>query len=142
MLGRQEFRRAFPGEIGDLTFPSRVAETYVQDLLANVDTSGVAGARLKIVVDAGRGTAGLLLPSLLGKLDVDAFLVNAGLDERSPTETPEQRTGRDRQPGRGRGVVEARRSASGSARWASGSPSSTRPATSSPTNARCWCSST
>ena len=93
VLGRQEFRRAFPGEIGDLTFPSRVAETYVQDLLANVDTSGVAGARLKIVVDAGRGTAGLLLPSLLGKLDVDAFLVNAGLDERSPTETPEQRTG-------------------------------------------------
>jgi mannose-1-phosphate guanylyltransferase / phosphomannomutase len=93
VLGRQEFRRAFPGEIGDLTFPSRVAETYVQDLLANVDTSGVAGARQKIVVDAGRGTAGLLLPSLLGKLDVDAFLVNAGLDERSPTETPEQRTG-------------------------------------------------
>ena len=92
VLGRQEFRRAFPGEIGDLSFPSRVAETYVQDLLANVDTTGVAGARLKIVVDAGRGTSGLLLPSLLGRLDVDAFLVNAGLDERSPTETAEQRT--------------------------------------------------
>ncbi|HEY8458018.1 MAG TPA: sugar phosphate nucleotidyltransferase [Actinopolymorphaceae bacterium] len=91
VLGRQEFRRAFPGEIGDLTFPSRVAETYVQDLLAKVDTSGVAGAGLKIVVDAGRGTAGLLLPSLLGRLDVDAYLVNAGIDERSPTETAEQR---------------------------------------------------
>jgi mannose-1-phosphate guanylyltransferase / phosphomannomutase len=92
VLGRQEFRRAFPGEIGDLTFPSRVAETYVHDLLANIDTSGVAGAGLKIVVDAGRGTAGPLLPSLLGKLAVDAFMVNAGLDERSPTETAEQRT--------------------------------------------------
>jgi mannose-1-phosphate guanylyltransferase / phosphomannomutase len=92
VLGRQEFRRAFPGEIGDLTFPSRVAETYVHDLLANIDTSGVAGADLKIVVDAGRGTAGLLLPSLLGKLAVDAFTVNSGLDDRSPTETSEQRT--------------------------------------------------
>ncbi|MEQ7009591.1 sugar phosphate nucleotidyltransferase [Actinopolymorpha sp. B17G11] len=92
VLGRQEFRRAFPGEIGDLTFPSRVAETYVHDLLANIDASGVAGTGLKVVVDAGRGTAGLLLPSLLGKLAVEAFTVNSGVDERSPTETAEQRT--------------------------------------------------
>ncbi|MGW0228976.1 sugar phosphate nucleotidyltransferase [Actinopolymorpha singaporensis] len=92
VLGRQEFRRAFPGEIGDLTFPSRIAESYVRDLLRSVDTSNVAEARLKVVVDAGRGTASQLLPNLLGRLDIDAFLVNAGLDDRRPTETAEQRT--------------------------------------------------
>jgi mannose-1-phosphate guanylyltransferase/phosphomannomutase len=92
VLGRQEFRRAFPGEIGDLGFPSRIAESYVRDLLDSLDTSGLADAHLKVVVDAGRGTAGLLLPNLLGRLEIDAYLVNAGLDERSPTETLEQRS--------------------------------------------------
>jgi mannose-1-phosphate guanylyltransferase/phosphomannomutase len=90
VLGRQEFRRAFPGEIGDLDLPSRIAETYVRDLLGSLDTSGLAEAHLKVVVDAGRGTAGMLLPSLLGRLDIDAYLVNAGLDDNSPTETLEQ----------------------------------------------------
>ncbi len=92
VLGRQEFRRAFPGEIGDLTFPSRTVDTYTQDLLRSADITGVADADLKVVIDAGRGTVGMVLPTLLGKLSVDAYLVNTGLDERTPTETSEQRS--------------------------------------------------
>jgi mannose-1-phosphate guanylyltransferase/phosphomannomutase len=90
-LSRGEYRRAFPGEIGDLVFPPRIMESYALELLRRVDTSGVAEAGLKVVVDTGGGTAALVLPSLLGRLGLDALTVNSGLDEASPTETVAER---------------------------------------------------
>jgi mannose-1-phosphate guanylyltransferase/phosphomannomutase len=88
---RGEFRRAFPGEIGDLAFPPRVMEAYALELLRSVDTSGVESAGLKIVVDTGGGTAALVLPSLIGRLGIEVLTVNNGLDEASPTETAAER---------------------------------------------------
>ncbi|MDQ1626375.1 MAG: mannose-phosphate guanylyltransferase / phosphomannomutase [Actinomycetota bacterium] len=90
-FSRGEYRRAFPGEIGDLAFPPRVMEAYALELLRRVDTTGVSEAGLKVVVDTGGGTAALVLPSLLGRLGVDALTVNNGLDETSPTETTAER---------------------------------------------------
>ncbi len=90
---RQEYRRAFPGEIGDLEFPPRVVESYVIDVLRRIDTSGVAEAGLKVVVDTGGGTAALLLPALLGRLGIDVLTVGNALDEAHPTETPVERAG-------------------------------------------------
>jgi mannose-1-phosphate guanylyltransferase/phosphomannomutase len=90
-LSRGEYRRAFPGEIGDLVFPPRIMESYALELLRRVDTTGIAEAGLKVVVDTGGGTAALVLPSLLGRLGLDALTVNSGLDEASPTETAAER---------------------------------------------------
>jgi mannose-1-phosphate guanylyltransferase/phosphomannomutase len=90
-FSRGEFRRAFPGEIGDLAFPPRVMEGYALELLRCVDTAGLKDAGLKVVVDTGGGTASLVLPSLLGRLGVDVLTVNNGLDEASPTETRAER---------------------------------------------------
>jgi mannose-1-phosphate guanylyltransferase/phosphomannomutase len=91
VVARGEFRRAFPGEIGDLSFPPRVMEAYALELLRRVDTSGVAEVSPKVVVDTGGGTAALVLPSLLGRLGVDALTVNNGFDDRSPTESAADR---------------------------------------------------
>lgn len=87
---REEFRRAFPGEIGELTFPSRVVGDYTEHLIRSLDLSGVAQARVRAVVDAGHGAASLVLPNLLGALGVDAYVVNASLDEARPTETSQE----------------------------------------------------
>jgi mannose-1-phosphate guanylyltransferase/phosphomannomutase len=91
VFSRGEFRRAFPGEIGDLAFPPRVMEGYALELLRCVDTTGLKDAGLKVVVDTGGGTASLVLPSLLGRLGIDVLTVNTGLDEVSPTETRAER---------------------------------------------------
>lgn len=91
VYARQEYRRAFPGEIGDLHFPSSVFDSYTGSLLRNVDTTGIAEAGLKVVVDASNGSAGLVLPSLLGRLGVDSLTINPGLDESRPTETRDAR---------------------------------------------------
>jgi mannose-1-phosphate guanylyltransferase/phosphomannomutase len=87
VYSRQEFRRAFPGEIAELSFPTRVLDTYVRELVASVDVSAVREAALKVVIDTTGGAATLVLPSLLGRLGVDALTVNGRLDETNPVET-------------------------------------------------------
>jgi len=87
VLSRQEFRRAFPGEIAELSFPTRTFDTYTDALLRAVDTRAVAEAGLKVVLDVAGGAASLLLPSLLGRLGVDTHTVNLGLDETRTTQT-------------------------------------------------------
>jgi mannose-1-phosphate guanylyltransferase/phosphomannomutase len=85
---RQEFRRAFTGEIGGLSFPARAVSNYVDHVARSLSLDADGAAPVRVVVDAGGGAAGLVLPSLLGALGADAYVVNTGLDERSPTETP------------------------------------------------------
>ncbi|MDR0342199.1 MAG: mannose-1-phosphate guanyltransferase, partial [Nocardiopsaceae bacterium] len=87
VFSRQEYRRAFPGEIAELTYPSRVVESYAAELLRGVDMTGVREAGLKVVVDCAGGTASLVLPALLGRIGVDVLTVNNRLDEASPTQS-------------------------------------------------------
>jgi mannose-1-phosphate guanylyltransferase/phosphomannomutase len=94
---RQEFRRAFPGEIAELTYPPRIIESYTRELVRRVDMSEVRAAGLKLVVDCAGGTASLVLPGLLGLIGVEVLTVNNRLDEVSPTETlAQQRAGLQR----------------------------------------------
>jgi mannose-1-phosphate guanylyltransferase/phosphomannomutase len=97
VFSRQEFRRAFPGEIAELSYPPRVVESYAHELLTQVNMSGVSEANLKVVADCAGGTVSLVLPSLLGTIGVDVLTLNNRLDEVSPTETvAQQRAGLQR----------------------------------------------
>ena len=90
VFSRQEYRRAFPGEIAELVYPPRVVESYVAELLRTVDMAGVRDAGLKMVVDCAGGTASLVLPALLGQIGVEVLTLNNRLDEESPTQTVAQ----------------------------------------------------
>ncbi|MEY9212638.1 mannose-1-phosphate guanyltransferase [Thermobifida halotolerans] len=87
VFSRQEYRRAFPGEIAELSFPSRSVEAYTQEILRSIDLSGVDEANLKVVVDCAGGTGSLILPALLSRIGADVLTVNNRLDEASPTDT-------------------------------------------------------
>ncbi|MCO5995214.1 sugar phosphate nucleotidyltransferase [Actinoallomurus rhizosphaericola] len=91
VFSRQEYRRAFPGEIAELTYPARVFESYARDLERRIDLRGVREAELKIVIDCAGGTGSLVLPQLLGRIGVEVLTVNNRLDEVSPTETLAER---------------------------------------------------
>ncbi len=90
VFSRQEFRRAFPGEIAELTYPSRVIEWYTRELTRSVDMTGAREASMKVVADCAGGTTSLVLPSLLGRIGVDVLTINNSLDEVTPTETVAQ----------------------------------------------------
>jgi len=97
VFSRQEFRRAFPGEIAELSYPPRVVESYAHELFGCIDMTGVREANLRVVADCAGGTASLILPSLLGTIGVDVLTLNNRLDEVSPTETvAQQRAGMQR----------------------------------------------
>ena len=90
VFSRQEYRRAFPGEIAELTYPPRVVEWYTRELLRCVDMSAVRDSGMKVVADCAGGTTSLVMPSLLGRIGVDVLVLNNGLNEVSPTETVAQ----------------------------------------------------
>ena len=97
VFSRQEFRRAFPGEIAELSYPPRVVEWYTHELLRCIDLDGVRGAGLKVVADCAGGTVSLVLPTLLGRIDVEVHTLNNRLDEITPTQTvAQQRAGMQR----------------------------------------------
>jgi mannose-1-phosphate guanylyltransferase/phosphomannomutase len=87
VFSRQEYRRAFPGEIAELSYPPRVVEAYTATMLDAIDMTGVFDAGLRVVADCAGGTTSLVLPSLLGKIGVDVLTVNNRLDESSPTQS-------------------------------------------------------
>ncbi len=91
-LSRQEFRRARARDIGELSFPPRSFETYTAELLDRLDLTGVKSAGFKVVVDASGGAASFVLPSLLGRIGVDALTVNLGAEETVTTDTADERT--------------------------------------------------
>jgi mannose-1-phosphate guanylyltransferase/phosphomannomutase len=80
---RQEYRRAAWNEVGELSFPARAAETYASDLLRTLDVEAIRGRGFRIVVDYGYSSASLVLPLVLGALDVEVIAAHAYVSERS-----------------------------------------------------------
>jgi mannose-1-phosphate guanylyltransferase / phosphomannomutase len=89
---REEFRRAFGQEMGELRYPPRAVEHYAVALVHSLDDAVVRHRRFKVVIDAGSGTASLVLPHLLSRLSLDSLIVNGALDETrvAPTDAERQ----------------------------------------------------
>ncbi len=73
---REDFRRVFPGDIGDIYFPPRSVEFYTASLMTAVDVAAVQGAGFKVVVDYAYGTTAFVMPNVLAKLGAEVLAVN------------------------------------------------------------------
>ena len=78
---RDDLRRAFHHEIGELSFPARGRDYYLRGLTDAVDTEAIRQARTKIVVDYAYGTTSLTGPQAFGRLGTDVLGVNGVVDE-------------------------------------------------------------
>jgi mannose-1-phosphate guanylyltransferase/phosphomannomutase len=74
---RGEFRRVAAGEVGSISYPARVRETYAAELLSTIDTEVVRARRFRIVVDYGLSGASYVLPLVLGPLGVEVVAAHA-----------------------------------------------------------------
>jgi mannose-1-phosphate guanylyltransferase/phosphomannomutase len=81
---RQEFRRAAWDEVGRIAFPARAVQSYVEDLLGTIDTDAIRARAFRIVVDYSQSAASLVLPMVLGALDVEAVSAHPYTGESSP----------------------------------------------------------
>jgi mannose-1-phosphate guanylyltransferase / phosphomannomutase len=70
---REEYRRAYGGDIGELIYPGRVVEQFVERLERAVDREKTTGAT--IVVDFCGGVAGLVASRVFSRLGVSAVVM-------------------------------------------------------------------
>jgi mannose-1-phosphate guanylyltransferase/phosphomannomutase len=70
---REDYRRAYAGDIGELIYPGRVVEQFVERLERAVDRRKTEGAT--IVVDFFGGVAGLVASRVFSRLGVAAVVV-------------------------------------------------------------------
>lgn len=76
LFTRSDFRRVFPGEIGEIGFAPRALEHYATTVAGSVDTSRIAAAGLKVVVDYAYGSTSFAMPNVLSSLGLEALAVN------------------------------------------------------------------
>jgi mannose-1-phosphate guanylyltransferase/phosphomannomutase len=87
---RDDLRRAFHHEIGELTFPPRGREYYLRGVLDAVDVEAIRRSRPKLVVDYAWGAAVHTGPVVLGRIAADVLAVNAVLDDGRGSPTVEE----------------------------------------------------
>ncbi|MGI8793425.1 MAG: sugar phosphate nucleotidyltransferase [Acidimicrobiales bacterium] len=73
---REDFRRAFAGDIGDIGFPPRAIEFYTAALMATVDAKAIQSAGFKIVLDYAYGSTSFVMPSVLAKTGAEVLALN------------------------------------------------------------------
>jgi mannose-1-phosphate guanylyltransferase / phosphomannomutase len=74
---RGELRRVAAGEVGGISYPARVRETYAAELLSTIDGDAVRERRFRVVVDYGFSGASYVLPLVLGPLGVEIVSAHA-----------------------------------------------------------------
>lgn len=77
---REDYRRAYMEDIGNIDYAADVVEVYNQGYLAALDAPAVRNARLKVVVDYAHAPAADVLPDLLDLLNVEVVPLNARVD--------------------------------------------------------------
>jgi mannose-1-phosphate guanylyltransferase / phosphomannomutase len=80
---RQEMRRVASSEVGTISYPARMRESYADDLLATLDVEAIAARRFRIVVDYGYSAASFVLPLVLGPLHVEAVSAHGFTADRA-----------------------------------------------------------
>jgi mannose-1-phosphate guanylyltransferase/phosphomannomutase len=80
---RGELRRVGFTDIGNITYPARVRDSYAQDLLASVDVDAIRARGFRLVVDYGFSAASFVLPLVLGPLGVEAVSAHGFTTDRS-----------------------------------------------------------
>ncbi len=76
LLAREDYRRAFAGDIGDIVFPPRSIEFYTAALREAVDVQRLEERAFKVVLDYSSGAASIVMPSVLAKLGAEVLAVN------------------------------------------------------------------
>jgi len=76
LLSRDDFRRAFAGDIGDIVFPPRALEYYTAALVRAIDVEAVRDHGFKLVLDTSFGSASVVLNPVLAKLGAEVLAVN------------------------------------------------------------------
>lgn len=80
---REEFRRAFFDEVGEIIYPPRPLEYYSAALQEAITESGLQGNWRKVVADMGCGAAALIFPQVAQGWNLNLIALNPVVDVES-----------------------------------------------------------
>ena len=89
---REDFRRVYLDDVGRIDYANDVEQRYSSDYLQHLNCEAIQNGSeySRIAVDYANASGGLVLPTLLGKLNTDVVAINAAVQEQSLYQTPEQ----------------------------------------------------
>jgi mannose-1-phosphate guanylyltransferase/phosphomannomutase len=87
---RQEFRRAFFDEIGDIIYPPRPLEYYGAALNEAMEEAGLLGEWRKVVADMAGGPATFILPQVAHGWNINLIALNGVIDSEASSAPPEE----------------------------------------------------
>lgn len=84
---KEDMRRALIHEIGDVAYPSQVADIYCMafEKFLHIDT--IRNSRAKVVIDYVYAVSGAVLPQMLDQFGADAVVLNASLNKSAMSST-------------------------------------------------------
>lgn len=80
---KEDLRRVQAMDIGDMSYPSQVLETYRDTFEIQLNLEAIRNSNTKIVIDYVYSVSGAILPQLLAKFGCDAVVLNASLRQRA-----------------------------------------------------------
>jgi len=86
VFNREDYRRVFPSEIGDIDYPPRALEHYATALESMVDLPAIRASKMKVVVDYANGAVSFIMPNLLAKLGAEVLAINPFASTQGATE--------------------------------------------------------
>jgi mannose-1-phosphate guanylyltransferase / phosphomannomutase len=94
LLYREDYRRAFAADIGDIEYPPRSLEFYTSALMDTVDQERLIERAFKVVLDYSFGAASIVMPSVLAKTGAEVLSINPFASTASATAALEERSAR------------------------------------------------
>jgi mannose-1-phosphate guanylyltransferase/phosphomannomutase len=91
LLYREDYRRAFAADIGDIEYPPRSLEFYTSALMRTVDSDRLREHQHKVVLDYSFGAASIVMPSVLAKIGAEVLAVNPFASTASATAALEEK---------------------------------------------------
>ncbi|MEM2851049.1 MAG: mannose-1-phosphate guanyltransferase [Candidatus Bathyarchaeia archaeon] len=79
---KEDIRRVFPDEVGEITYPVGAVEYYRDMALKFINRRVIEGAKLEVVLDCANGSSSLIAPSILEMLGCKVTTLNARMDEQ------------------------------------------------------------
>ena len=90
LIFKEDLRRVAIEEIGNVSYPSGVLDTYSRAFEKYINIEAVRSSSSKIVIDYVYAVAGAILPQLLVKFGCDAVVLNASLKESAISTTQKE----------------------------------------------------
>jgi mannose-1-phosphate guanylyltransferase / phosphomannomutase len=84
---KEDMRRSQIHEIGDVAYPSQVADLYCKAFEKFIHIDTIRNSRAKVVVDYVYAVSGAVLPQMLDRFGADVVVLNASLNQTAMTIT-------------------------------------------------------